>query len=145
MGIFPFALPCSAALCPLPNRAELLRPLLSGRIHRGARYEVVKKLLVLVLFVSCAGFASSGRSPSAQGSPQPPPQTDTGPHTIIPKNCIQTQEADGSVLVTCDCEACGHPEARDGMTPLPYACAQQNNAVTCGYDREWNDQKKTHI
>jgi hypothetical protein len=104
-----------------------------------------QKLLVLVLAISCAGFAGPGPPTSPKESPKPPPQTARGPHTEYPRNCIQTLEADGSILVTCDCEACGHPEARDGLTPLPYSCWVQNNAVTCGYDREWNDQRKAHI
>lgn len=103
------------------------------------------KLLVFVVAISCAGFAGSARPPSVHESPHPPPQVERGPHLEIPRNCIRTQEADGSVLVTCDCEDCGHPEARDGLTPLPYSCTVQNHTVICGYDREWTDPHKSHL
>jgi hypothetical protein len=98
----------------------------------------VKKLLVLVLSISCVSFIGSASPPSPQDSATPDHSAmldDTfRPHLDIPTNCIQTQQADGSVLVTCDCENCGHPEARDGLNPLPWGCEVENRTVICGYD-----------
>jgi hypothetical protein len=127
---------------PFPQRTHLI----------GARWHLVKKLLILVLSVSCLAFVGSA-SPSSEldSSTSDRSVVRDGPfrpHLEIPRNCIQTQQADGSVLVTCDCEACGHPEARDGLNPLPWGCELKNQTVTCGYDvgrRHLNGPRKTHI
>jgi len=112
----------------------------------------VKKLLVLVLSISCVSFVGSASSPSVEASS---PSVWSGipdglvrPHLDIPKNCVQTDQADGSVLVTCDCEACGKPEARDGLNPLPWGCEVEDQTVICGYDvgrKKLHGLKKTQI
>lgn len=105
----------------------------------------MKLLLALVLSISCAGFAgSAAQRPPTRASP-PPAATIRGPHTEIPTNCIKTQEADGSVLVTCDCEDCGHPEARDGLTPLPWSCRVVNHRMVCGYGNAEIDQRNAPL
>lgn len=112
----------------------------------------MKKLLVLVLSISFVSFFGSASPPSAQDSStsarSAPREEVFRPHLEIPKNCIQTLQADGSVLVTCDCTNCGHPEARDGLNPLPWGCEVEDHTVVCGYDvgrRHLPGPRKAHI
>jgi hypothetical protein len=82
----------------------------------------VKGLLVMVLCISSVGLIGVTAGCATRQIPKteaerkvvPAPAT-TDPRLEIPRNCKQTQNADGSVLMTCDCGACGHPEPRDGM------------------------------
>ena len=93
----------------------------------------MKKLLVFVLFVGCSICAGAAPQPPANASPSPDPQATQSGHLDIPKNCQSTVEADGSVLMTCECENCGQPEARDGSDPLPWACVSRQGAMHCDY------------
>lgn len=97
----------------------------------------MKRLRLVTLaigFICLLGVASGRATRQAQGSEAerrvPPAPDAISPHLDVPKNCKQTQNADGSVLTTCDCENCGHPEARDGMHPVPpYQAREQYNAA----------------
>jgi hypothetical protein len=98
----------------------------------------MKILLVLALFISSvSGFgAAQGFGAGAQGGKDDLPKTvphAVNPHLDIPKNCQQTLEADDSVLLTCECEACGHTEASDGLNPLPWSCEVRQESLFCGY------------
>jgi hypothetical protein len=92
-------------------------------------------LLVLVLSVSSVslvGAVGPGASGAADDTPKSIPHA-INPHLDIPKNCQQTIEADDSVLLTCECEACGHPEARDGMNPVHRSCDFRKEGLFCSY------------
>lgn len=93
----------------------------------------MKKLLVFVLFIGCASYAGAAPQSAANAPPSPDPQASATGHLDIPKNCQQTLEEDGSVLMTCECENCGQPEARDGENPLPWTCVSKEGALTCDY------------
>lgn len=93
----------------------------------------MKKLLVFVLFVGCASYVGAAPQSTAHDPPLPDPQASLTGHLDVPKNCHQTLGADGSVLMTCECENCGQPEARDGSDPLPWTCANRQGAVHCSY------------
>ena len=43
-------------------------------------------------------------------------------------------EPDGSVLLTCECEACGQPDERDGLDPVPWVCKSTDGGLYCSYD-----------
>jgi hypothetical protein len=112
----------------------------------------VKKLLILALSISCVSFIGSASSPSVEDPHSSIQSAITDglirPHLDIPKNCVKTDQADGSVLLTCDCEACGKPEARDGLNPLPWGCEVEEQTVICGYDvgrKKLHGLKETHI
>jgi hypothetical protein len=93
----------------------------------------VKRLLVLVLCISAVSWVGAVAQNTKEAPRKAVPDSTFVPHRDIPKNCRQTLEADGSVLVTCDCEACGKPEARDGLNPLPWSCVTSEQGVICGY------------
>lgn len=102
---------------------------------------IVKMLLRLIWCISSVGLMWVALGCATRQVPKteanrgmvPAPAADT-PHVDVPKNCQRTPNADGSVLLTCDCEACGHPEPRDGMNPVPWSCTLRGKAVYCGYD-----------
>jgi hypothetical protein len=91
-----------------------------------------KKLLVFVLFIGCASYVGVAQS-TAKVPLSPDAKAMSPGHLEIPKNCQQTLEPDGSVLVTCECEQCGQVEATDGIDPLPWACVSEQGALHCGY------------
>jgi hypothetical protein len=93
----------------------------------------VKKLLVFVLFIGCASLVSAAAQTTKNDPPSPDSRAIATGHLDIPKNCQQTMEEDGSVLVTCECENCGQVEARDGEDPLPWTCVAEQGALHCGY------------
>jgi hypothetical protein len=93
----------------------------------------VKKLLVFVLFVGCASYVGAAPQSAANDPPSPDPQASATGRLEIPKNCQTTLEADGSVLLTCECENCGQPEARDGEDPLPWTCVSRQGTLHCDY------------
>lgn len=93
----------------------------------------VKKLLVFVLFISSAAYVGAAPQSIPKDAPSPDARASENGHLDIPKNCKQTLEADGSVLMTCECENCGQVEARDGENPLPWACVSREGALHCDY------------
>jgi hypothetical protein len=101
----------------------------------------VKKLLVFVLFAGCASYAGAAPQSATDKPPLlPDPRPDFTGHLDVPKNCQTMLELDGSVLMTCDCENCGQPEARDGLDPLPWACVSRQGSIRCDYgEAEKND------
>jgi hypothetical protein len=102
--------------------------------YGGARYQVVKRtLLVFVLSISCVSFVGAAAQSTTNAPPKPDAHSAFVPHLDIPQNCQKTLEADGSVLMTCDCENCGQPEARDGLYPLPWGCVTRKEGVACSY------------
>lgn len=109
----------------------------------------MKKLLVFVLLISSVGFLAAAPQPATNDPPNPDTHSAATPHLDIPKNCQQTLEEDGSVLLTCDCENCGHPEARDGPDPVPWSCVSRKEGLTCGYGVgdvvETGSRQKTRI
>jgi hypothetical protein len=91
---------------------------------------------MLLGFVLCiSSVACFGAAPqSASKDPRTPdPNPALAHHLDIPKNCQQTFEANGSVLLTCECENCGQAEARDGFEPVPWSCVMRKDGVSCGY------------
>lgn len=93
----------------------------------------MKKLLAFVLSISSVSFLGAAPQSATKDSPKPDTHQAFVPHRDIPKDCRQIFEADGSVLVTCDCENCGQPEAKDGPHPVPWSCAVREEGLSCGY------------
>jgi hypothetical protein len=98
----------------------------------------MKMLLVLALFIGSVSVfgAAQGFGTGTLGGKSDLPKTvphAVNPHRDVPKNCQQTLEADDSVLLTCECEACGQPDARDGLNPLPWSCELRQERLFCGY------------
>lgn len=114
----------------------------------------MKRLLLVILCISsvalmCIAMACATRQSAKTEADRglvPAPTPDNS-HLDIPRNCQQTPNADGSVLLTCECEGCGHPEPSDGMNPVPWSCTLRGNAVYCGYNNgngfSPNDGKNT--
>lgn len=103
----------------------------------------MKRLLLVVFTIGSIGFigVASGCSTrqasksEAERRVVPGPAT-INPHLDVPRNCQPTENADGSVLMTCECENCGHPEARDGMIPAPWSCVLREQGLFCGYGND---------
>jgi hypothetical protein len=93
----------------------------------------VKKLLAIALCISSATFLGAAPQSATKDPVDPDPNMTVAPRLDIPKNCQQTTEDDGSVLMTCECKNCGQPEARDGPDPVPWTCVSRKDGVTCGY------------
>ena len=93
----------------------------------------MKKLLAFVLSISSVSFLGAASQAAPNDPPKPDPNPAFVPHRDIPQNCRQTIQADGSVLLTCDCENCGQPDARDGPNPIPWSCVIRKQGLTCGY------------
>jgi hypothetical protein len=106
----------------------------------------VRRLLLAVLFIGAIGFIGVAAGCATRQVPKPeaerrvlPGPATFNPHLDVPRNCLQTQNVDGSVLMTCECENCGHPEARDGMDPTPWSCVLRDQGLFCGYGNRSND------
>lgn len=107
----------------------------------------MKKLLVFVLFVGCATYvAAAPQTATDDKAPLPDPRAALTGRLEIPKNCQTTIEVDGSVLMTCECEHCGQPDAWDGLDPLPaWVCVNRQGAMHCGYgETEESDTGARH-
>ena len=99
----------------------------------GYEVRVVKRLMLFVLFISCVSLVGAAAQSTTNDAPNPDSPSAFVPHREIPQNCQKTQEADGSVLLTCECENCGQPEAKDGMNPLPWSCVNREEGRVCDY------------
>lgn len=99
----------------------------------GYEVRVVKRMLLFVLFINCVSLVGAAAQSTTKDAPNPDSQSAFVPHRDIPRNCQKTQEADGSVLMTCECENCGQPEARDGTDLLPWSCVNREDGRVCGY------------
>lgn len=108
----------------------------------------MKRLLLVVLTIGFIGFIGVASGCATRQAPKseaerrvvPGPAT-VNPHLDVPRNCQQTRNADGSVLMTCECENCGHPEARDGLPPAPWPCVLRDQGLFCGYGNSVNVSK----
>jgi hypothetical protein len=98
----------------------------------------VKLLLTLVLVLGSVCFASvcfaSGPQAGESGQAQPKVEQPVNPHLDIPHDCKKTIEADGSVLLTCQCEDCGQPDETDGQNPVPWVCKPADDGLDCNYN-----------
>lgn len=97
----------------------------------------MKRLLLVLLAIGCVGVTSGCSTRQVPKSDAEhrvvPGPAIFNPHLDIPRNCRQTENADGSVLTTCECENCGHPEAGDGLNPEPWICVLREQGLFCGY------------
>lgn len=102
---------------------------------------IVKRLLLVFLCFSSVGLMCVAVGCATRQAPKKEAERKVAPapvtadsHLEIPRNCQRTPNADGSVLLTCECEACGDPEPRDGMSPVPWSCVLRDEGVFCGYN-----------
>jgi len=106
----------------------------------------VKVLLVLVLALSSVAY---GSGPQEQGGAEEPKLGyPVNPHLEIPKNCRTIDQKDGSVLLTCECEACGEPDSHDGLDSVPWTCKSREGGLYCSYEIDTQtsgERKHSHI
>jgi len=106
----------------------------------------VRLLLVLVLALSSVGYGQD----QGQGAERPKLQLEqpVNPHLEIPQNCKTMIQKDDSVLMTCECEACGQPDSHDGTDAVPWTCKSSEGGLYCSYDidiQTSGEKKHSHI
>lgn len=106
----------------------------------------MRRLLLAWFFVGAIGLIGVAAGCATRQVPKPeaerraiPGPTTFNPHLEVPRNCRPTQNVDGSVLMTCECENCGHPEAGDDMNPAPWSCVLRDQVLFCGYGNRGDD------
>ena len=92
----------------------------------------------------------SGPEEQGQGADGPKLKLEqpVNPHLDIPKNCQNMIQKDGSVLMTCECEACGEPNSSDGLDSVPWTCKSREGGLYCSYDidtQSSGEKKHSHI
>ncbi len=106
----------------------------------------MRLLLVLVLALSSIGYGQD----QGQGAERPKLQLEhpVNPHLDIPQNCKTMIQKDGSVLLTCECEACAQPDSHDGLDPVPWTCNAREGGLYCSYEIDTltsGEKKHSHI
>jgi hypothetical protein len=91
----------------------------------------VKVLLILVLSLSGFGY---GSGPQTNGRPKIQFEHPVNPHLDIPKNCQKSIGQDDSVVLTCECEACGKADDDEAKDRDPWICQSRNGGLYCSYD-----------
>jgi hypothetical protein len=93
----------------------------------------VKAVLILVLALSSVAYGSGPQGDGTDKS-QLKLEHPVNPHLDVPRNCRSTIEKDDSVLLTCECEACGKPDSNEGPDPVPWTCKSRDGGLYCSYD-----------
>ena len=109
----------------------------------------MKYLLVLVFALSSVLYCS-GQQEQGQATERPKLQLEhpVNPHLEIPQNCRTLSQKDGSVLMTCECEACAQPDAHDGPDAVPWTCRTREGGLYCSYEldtQSYGERKHSHI
>jgi hypothetical protein len=121
------------------------------------RYAKVKLRLLLIILIMLGGVGY-GSGPQANDKPRIQLEHPKNPHLDIPKNCRNTVQADNSILLTCECEACGVAEpqdfaqaeanARAEQDPDQWVCQAKDGGLYCDYnlDTETSPERRhSHI
>jgi len=94
----------------------------------------LRLLLVIFLTLSAIGYASGPQAYKPKIQLEHP----VNPHLDIPKNCQQQELPGGTVLLTCECEACAQATADDLAgdlrEPDQWKCASKDGALYCDYN-----------
>ena len=109
----------------------------------------MRLLLILMLALSAVSYGS-GPPEQGQGAGGPKLKLEhpANPHLDIPQNCRTMIQKDGSMLLTCECEACGQPDSHDGLDAVPWTCNPREGGLYCSYeiDTQTSGEKKhSHI
>jgi hypothetical protein len=96
----------------------------------------VKYCRVLTLIVLAGSLLSFGSAPNNNAGSGA--RETFNPRLDIPKNCKAVTQPDDSVELTCECPACGKPDApraaRGNPARDPWTCRSRAGGLYCSYD-----------